>query len=208
MRLPLQSVGSIQVVSDILMFILPQKIIWGLQMNLQKKLGVSIIFGVGILASVAACFRLSHTIKFANEPDSMYLISPILFWACGEMTCGFFIFSIPCLSRMIKESGLPQRVKSVLNFSGTRSSNSTYENSNSLAPVSRSWKKNNAEATWSNLDDDDIPLGAPGASESKENLRCTRSRDRKNTIQVVHTTNVTVSKERPSGDGVSSPVTP
>lgn len=41
--------ASIQVISDILMFVLPQKIIWGLQMNWQNKLGVSIIFGVGIL---------------------------------------------------------------------------------------------------------------------------------------------------------------
>lgn len=41
--------ASIQVISDILMFILPQKIIWGLHMNWQKKLGVSVIFGVGIL---------------------------------------------------------------------------------------------------------------------------------------------------------------
>lgn len=41
--------ASVQVVSDIAMFLLPQRIIWGLQMNWQKKIGVSVIFGVGIL---------------------------------------------------------------------------------------------------------------------------------------------------------------
>jgi hypothetical protein len=41
--------ASVQVASDIIMFFLPQRIIWRLQMNWQKKLGVSIIFGVGIL---------------------------------------------------------------------------------------------------------------------------------------------------------------
>jgi hypothetical protein len=41
--------ASVQVASDIIMFFLPQRIIWRLQMNWQKKLGVSVIFGVGIL---------------------------------------------------------------------------------------------------------------------------------------------------------------
>lgn len=41
--------ASVQVFSDICMVLLPQKIVWGLNMNWQKKLGVSIIFGVGLL---------------------------------------------------------------------------------------------------------------------------------------------------------------
>lgn len=41
--------ATVQVVSDVTMFLLPQRIIWGLQMNWQKKLGVSVIFGVGLL---------------------------------------------------------------------------------------------------------------------------------------------------------------
>lgn len=41
--------ASVQVVSDIAMLLLPQRIIWGLHMNWQKKIGVSIIFSAGIL---------------------------------------------------------------------------------------------------------------------------------------------------------------
>lgn len=41
--------ASVQVVSDIAMFLLPQRIIWGFRLNWQKKLGISVIFGVGIL---------------------------------------------------------------------------------------------------------------------------------------------------------------
>lgn len=43
------SSGSIQVITDIAMVLLPQKMIWGLHLNWQKKLGVSIIFGVGVM---------------------------------------------------------------------------------------------------------------------------------------------------------------
>lgn len=41
--------ASVQVITDITMVLLPQKVIWSLHMNWQKKLGVSIIFGVGVM---------------------------------------------------------------------------------------------------------------------------------------------------------------
>ena len=41
--------ASVQVFSDWTMVMLPQKAIWGLMMNWQKKVGVSILFGVGLL---------------------------------------------------------------------------------------------------------------------------------------------------------------
>ncbi|KAJ5762411.1 uncharacterized protein N7511_005793 [Penicillium nucicola] len=223
--------SSIQIISDIVMFILPQKIIWGLQMNWQKKLGVSIIFGVGLSALVTACFRLSHTIIFANQPDSMYFIGPLLFWAFGEMTCGFFIFSMPFFSKLIIKSDLPSRVKRALGDNGAKNSNLPFENrpSQPSGPGSGSegfakpWMKRrhkNPETTWSQLDDDAIPLGNTGLSESRENLHLRRdlSEDRKSGsgsgnengtggIQVMHTTNVTVSREPSAGSELSS-ITP
>lgn len=41
--------ASVQVFSDIAMVLLPQRVIWGLNMNIQRKLGVAVIFGVGLL---------------------------------------------------------------------------------------------------------------------------------------------------------------
>lgn len=41
--------STTNVVSDILILLLPQNIIWRLQMPLQRKIGVSLIFVVGIM---------------------------------------------------------------------------------------------------------------------------------------------------------------
>lgn len=43
------SSSIIQVFSDIVMTGLPQKVIWDLQLSTTKKLGVSMIFGLGLL---------------------------------------------------------------------------------------------------------------------------------------------------------------
>lgn len=49
--LPSVMLGSacVQVVTDVCMVLLPQRIIWTLQMNLRRKLGVSVIFAVGLM---------------------------------------------------------------------------------------------------------------------------------------------------------------
>lgn len=47
---PLQvASASIQLVSDVAIFLLPQRVIWGLKMNWQKRLGVSVIYGLGLM---------------------------------------------------------------------------------------------------------------------------------------------------------------
>ncbi|KAF7588253.1 hypothetical protein BBP40_005975 [Aspergillus hancockii] len=185
--------ASVQVISDVTMFFLPQKIIWGLHMNWQKKLGVSIIFGVGILASVAACFRLSHTVTFASQADSMYLIGPLLFWACAEMTCGFFIFSVPCLSKLLMESGLRSKLSSA--FGASDRSNSGPSNQASASQsgshhVARPWR--NSESNYAKLAEGGIPMH--NVSESPSNLyeESPSSREGNNVIQVLQTTDVTV----------------
>jgi len=41
--------GIIYLVTDVIMFFMPQHLIWSLQLSWKKKLGVSIVFGLGLL---------------------------------------------------------------------------------------------------------------------------------------------------------------
>ena len=41
--------ASLNFVMDVIIFLLPQRVIWGLHMSNQKKLGVAILFAMGIL---------------------------------------------------------------------------------------------------------------------------------------------------------------
>ncbi|KAF3077642.1 hypothetical protein CFAM422_000185 [Trichoderma lentiforme] len=103
--------ASVQLGSDVAMFCLPQHTIWTLQMTWQKRLGVAAIFGMGILAIVAASFRLDVTVVHGNSPDSIYTLGPIVFWASAEMTCGFFILCVPCIPKIIQEAGIIPAIK-------------------------------------------------------------------------------------------------
>ncbi|KAF4835455.1 hypothetical protein CGCSCA4_v012628 [Colletotrichum siamense] len=206
--------ASVQVATDIVMVLLPQRIIWGLQMNLQRKIGISIIFGVGILASIAACFRLDHTIAFAQAADTMYFIGPLLFWACAEMTCGFFILSVPCLPKIIRESGLPRKVKSALGIS-VKTTNPSDQKSSDYATVStpqRSKSGLHADSYYK-MRDDGVFMTNFDRSESQEQLHgapCGQdsTRDGKLGVQVTRTTQITVTSGSRSGSDTDENMTP
>lgn len=50
------SSASIQLISDVGMLLLPQRVIWTLKMSWQKRMGVSVIFGLGVLYVWSSCF--------------------------------------------------------------------------------------------------------------------------------------------------------
>ncbi|KAF4491189.1 hypothetical protein CGGC5_v002569 [Colletotrichum fructicola Nara gc5] len=206
--------ASVQVATDIVMVLLPQRIIWGLQMNLQRKIGISIIFGVGILASIAACFRLDHTIAFAQAADTMYFIGPLLFWACAEMTCGFFILSVPCLPKIIRESGLPRKMKSALGISVKTTNPSDQKSSDYATGSTPQRSKSGLHAdSYYKMRDDGVSMTNFDRSESQEQLHGGPSgqdstRDGKLGVQVTRTTQITVTSGSRSGSDTDENMTP
>ncbi|KAH7015830.1 hypothetical protein EDB80DRAFT_833012 [Ilyonectria destructans] len=204
------SSASVQVVTDFAIALLPQKIIWGLHMNWQKKLGVSVIFGVGVVALIAAFFRLAHTVTFAKTTDSMYFIGPLLFWACAEMTCGFFILSMPCLPNIIAESGLPRKFKDALGISFK--SNSASHTNSKYGQRSGSRQLSKAGITsdsYYNIEENATPMSNLDRSESQERLRDSHyARDPKKSVHVTRTTQITVTNISPSGSDVDENVAP
>ncbi|KAK7543209.1 hypothetical protein IWX49DRAFT_600651 [Phyllosticta citricarpa] len=171
--------ASVQVVTDITMALLPHKFIWSLQMSLRRKVGISIIFSVGLVACIAACFRLVHTVTFSRTLDTMYYIGPLLFWACAEMTCGFLILSVPCLPKIIRH----QRDKKSTNTPsyGTRSGS----HPNSKARM-------NSESYYK-MDEDGLSMPSIDRSESQVRLQETEAAEPATPpAQVTCTTQITV----------------
>lgn len=226
--------ASVQVITDVCMVLLPQRLIWTLHTNWQRKVGIATIFGVGLMsvvlpsictastdsplnsACIAACFRLSHTITFKKEEDRMFFIGPLLFWAWAEMTAGFFIFSVPCLPKMIKESSLPRHLKSILGFGsswgksnptgGSRSNPGLVTIGGSGGPkITKMTRDGHIELPENGMHLTDVERFE--RSESQEELyhgkRYTADTDGKNGVTVMRTTQVTVSSDADGRSGSS-----
>jgi hypothetical protein len=136
----------------------------------------------------------------------MYFIGPLLFWACAEMTCGFFILCVPCLPKVIKESGLRAYASRVFGRSWGSSATAV------------STPKQGTLVTWGGSgapkgslprgddkyvkmeDGEEVPLEdleqdrGNGETESQESLT-KRVRDADGQMNVTRTTDVVVSRE-------------
>jgi hypothetical protein len=137
---------------------------------------------------------LGTTVTFAHESDTMYFIAPLLFWACAEMTCGFFILCVPCLPSIIKETGLPRKIKNILGISvgsssGKPSNHDIVTFGGTGAPSSNKKSKGGKSLndTYFQIDEEDggLPMSDLQATESQERLHMQRANSG---VQITRTT--------------------
>ncbi|KAI0378117.1 hypothetical protein F5Y04DRAFT_262452 [Hypomontagnella monticulosa] len=112
------SSAVVNFVLDVAILSLPQRVIWGLHMSTKKRLGVSILFAVGILACAAAAARIGSAVAWYKSDDTLYHFSFISTWGITELTCGFLIFSIPAIPKAFLGGRLPGWVSSVRSWAG------------------------------------------------------------------------------------------
>ncbi|KAI0106917.1 hypothetical protein F4814DRAFT_429383 [Daldinia grandis] len=90
------------VVLDIAILILPQRIIWKLKMSKAKRFGLSTVFAVGIFACIAAICLFVAMINWVKSNDLTYHYSAVALWAIAESTCGTMIFCAPVVPKLFR----------------------------------------------------------------------------------------------------------
>ncbi|KAI1328456.1 hypothetical protein F5Y16DRAFT_398387 [Xylariaceae sp. FL0255] len=107
----------VDLVLDLAILILPQRIIWKLQMSRPKRLGISTVFTIGILATIASLFLIIAIVQWRSSSDMTYHYSGVALWAIAEMTCGILVFCAPVVPKFCQ--GLHVRWISGLMSSGS-----------------------------------------------------------------------------------------
>ncbi|KAJ5815536.1 hypothetical protein N7474_007313 [Penicillium riverlandense] len=73
-------------------------------------------------ACISAAFRLSTTIIHGRVADATRTLGPLAFWATAGITCGFFILCVPCVPRILKDTGVLRKMKRAVGMKTTNSS--------------------------------------------------------------------------------------
>ncbi|RAL08801.1 uncharacterized protein BO97DRAFT_397357 [Aspergillus homomorphus CBS 101889] len=95
--------GILNIVADILTYLLPVPMLYGLQLNWRKKGAILAIFGLGILSLAAACVRYDFVTKLASAREEYYLLlADSLNWCTIEAYVAIFCGCAPSLSAPIK----------------------------------------------------------------------------------------------------------
>ncbi|TGO68457.1 hypothetical protein BOTNAR_0024g00080 [Botryotinia narcissicola] len=125
--------GTANTITDFLIILLPQPIIWKLQMSFKEHVGVSAVFSTGLLACIASMVRLFVSLKLLKNPDSTWYTSIMCIPSYVELGAGIITSCLPTLPKFFKTMSQIPRVSRMCSFvsSLSKSSNSSVESKES-----------------------------------------------------------------------------
>ncbi|KAI1465637.1 uncharacterized protein F4812DRAFT_104979 [Daldinia caldariorum] len=103
------------VISDIVILLIPLRVIWGLNMPQKRKVGISVIFSIGFMACAMAILRLVETVQYTESPDYTYTFAGTMLASGAELTCGFLVAGIPSLAKLLSSLDM-HKLKRKLSF--------------------------------------------------------------------------------------------
>ncbi|KAI1305649.1 hypothetical protein F5Y03DRAFT_406259 [Xylaria venustula] len=98
------SITTFHLISDILMLLLPQKIIWNLRLATKQKIGVSVVFSGGAIACIWAAGRVASAIHLSASRDSTYAYSQYIMWGLAEVATAQLVFCVPAFPVIFRQA--------------------------------------------------------------------------------------------------------
>ncbi|KAI3390413.1 hypothetical protein diail_9732 [Diaporthe ilicicola] len=125
--------------ADLVIFVLPQRIIWGLHITWRKRLGVSIVFLVGLLGVGSALLRLVYTVIYLDSEDATYFYGVIGLLSVVELTAAILVLCVPFTPKALATLGQTRAFASLRSWARSVRSGkgSTGTKSSSLNGASR-----------------------------------------------------------------------
>ncbi|OAA56197.1 hypothetical protein SPI_07808 [Niveomyces insectorum RCEF 264] len=90
-------------VMDVILALLPWKIVWRLQMKRQEKFGVAIAMSLGVVAGAMAVVKTSQ-IPTLSSGDFTYASIPLIVWGSAESGVTIMAASIPVLRVLLRDA--------------------------------------------------------------------------------------------------------
>ncbi|MCJ1290844.1 hypothetical protein MMC34_002386 [Xylographa carneopallida] len=98
----LESSGPFNIISDLLIFLLPLSSIWQLKLPLKTRLGIGSAFAIGLFGCICSAVRLYYSNKLNSSGDATYLVFQNQLWANTEITISVLIANVIILPRFIR----------------------------------------------------------------------------------------------------------
>ncbi|KAH6645398.1 hypothetical protein BKA67DRAFT_111379 [Truncatella angustata] len=108
------SSACINLALDILILFLPQRTIWTLNMPSKKKIGVSLVFTIGLGACAAALGRVITGRTLFGSQDRTYDAAAPTLCVLAEMTCTFLVFSSPAILKVFTKTRATMQIAETL----------------------------------------------------------------------------------------------
>ncbi|PWY84796.1 hypothetical protein BO70DRAFT_361195 [Aspergillus heteromorphus CBS 117.55] len=89
------------IITDILILVLPVRMVWTLQTTLMQKVTLSGIFSLGGFVVVCSCIRLSTQFK-VDDPDFTWAMNGTVIWTSLEVSFGVISACLPTMRPLVR----------------------------------------------------------------------------------------------------------
>ncbi|GAP88178.1 putative integral membrane protein PTH11 [Rosellinia necatrix] len=144
--------GIINVVSDLTILTAPHWVIWKLHMSRARKMGVSVLFIIGALATGSAIGRVVYVARAYDTGDILFHSVPINLWAIAEETFGYLVIGIPSIPKVLRDSPCARHFGSMARSKRQGTNPSGYPERGSTWPSSASRRYRNPWETEEETD--------------------------------------------------------
>ncbi|KAK1503512.1 integral membrane protein [Colletotrichum tamarilloi] len=94
--------GSISIVSDLVILVVPIPLTWALRVSLARKVKVVALLGAGGVAFAVTVYRVYLTIKFADTKDPTVDFIPLDWTVTGELAIGIVCACFPSINHLLE----------------------------------------------------------------------------------------------------------
>ncbi|KAI1360438.1 hypothetical protein F5Y08DRAFT_317338 [Xylaria arbuscula] len=158
--------GVINVISDLTILIAPHWVIWKLNLSRVRKIGVSVLFVVGALATGSAIARVVYVSSAYRTGDILFHVVTINLWAIAEQTFGYLVIGIPAVPKVIRDLPCAKHLGSLVRSKSKETTNpSRGYPSNTTWP---NWPSRRYREVWENGDVDTHVLVTVEAGRGKD----------------------------------------
>ncbi|KAL4904256.1 hypothetical protein BDW74DRAFT_178838 [Aspergillus multicolor] len=96
------STSSLNALSDIIIFVLPQARIWNLHMRLSRKIALSAVFSVGLIACASGVIKLIYSALMYYNDNKSYYVFFVAVWTLPEMAGGVIAGCLPSVPKVVQ----------------------------------------------------------------------------------------------------------
>ncbi|KAI1346848.1 hypothetical protein F5Y01DRAFT_330360 [Xylaria sp. FL0043] len=115
--------GVINVVSDLTILIAPHWVIWKLNLSRVRKIGVSVLFLIGALATGSAIARVITVTSAYRTGDILFHVVTINLWAMAEQTFGYLVIGVPAIPKVLHDFPCAKHFGSLVRSRSKQTSN-------------------------------------------------------------------------------------
>ncbi|RAH53456.1 hypothetical protein BO85DRAFT_491975 [Aspergillus piperis CBS 112811] len=145
------SASILNAVHDVMMFCLPQRIIWNLHLAARKKLAVSISFFIGLVATLMALLKIAYIqgAPGTSHKSDLYAIAPALIFNAMEPLLASICSCLPAIPYFFRHVRLDSFYQLSSLFRSSRSVNNSKESAINIGRNNRHYPPSNGASTES-----------------------------------------------------------